>query len=187
MADEPAPSTDAVTAAFNALSADERQRLKRFAYYRMMGVTGLVHHAGGDDLLQEAITRTLEGKRLWNPKNTFFQHLVGCMSSIANELAKEGGRFTELLDRHPSTEEDIHTRLEAKARRLQIRAHMKRLRSRLQGDTLALEVLETLLDEKLPREVLLALKMQPDVYAAARKRIDRAARRLFGPAEDNAR
>jgi len=187
LADEPAPSKEAILAALNALTADERQRLKRFAYYRMLAVTALVHHAGGDDLQQEAITRTLEGKRIWNPKNTFFQHLVSTMSSNANELAKECGRITELQDRHPSTEENIQTRLEAKALRLQIRAHMNRLRSRLQGDTLALEVLETLLDGKPPREALTALRMQPDVYAAARKRIDRAARRLFGPAEESAR
>jgi len=176
------PSREAVQAAIDALSAEERQRLKRFGYWRMARVTGRVRHADGDDLLQEAIARTLEGKRLWNPKHTFFYHLASCMSSIANELAKQGGRLTELIDPdfHPSNDENIQMELEVKA-------HIDRLRKRLQGDTVALEVLQTLLDGEPPREARNALKLQPNIYEAARKRISRAANQLFGPSKDKAR
>jgi hypothetical protein len=177
------PSRDEIIAAFNSLSEEEKRRLKRYAHYRMAFVRGIVHDSDADDLYNEAVARTLEGTRKWKPvrrkivERTIFEHLVRTMSSIANELAKRGVKFTGLLGEHEAEGPDKAA--------VEAREKTDRLRLRLQGDLPALNVLETMLDDKRPAEALKILNIPPNVYAAARKRIFRHAQRLFGPREDN--
>jgi hypothetical protein len=175
------PSAEAIAAALHALvPSGEYERLVRFAHWRLLGIKVWVSDTEAQDLANEAIIRTLEGKRIWNPeKHSLFIHLVRCVSSIANERFKQTGKFAELSDVHASKER-IQPQLEAKL-------NMQRLRTRLRGDKIALSVLETMLDDDPPMEARKALKIPPNVYAAARKRIYRQAKRLFGPAEDKAR
>jgi hypothetical protein len=113
----------------------------RYGDFLVRGIKGWVFDIEADDLLQEAIARTLTGNRQWNRQVTMFTHLFGCMRSIADERAKRaklGGtkredlpkdvhkerfpgdairyepiqaRFTELSDSHPSKEEMHRTDL----------------------------------------------------------------------------
>jgi DNA-directed RNA polymerase specialized sigma24 family protein len=152
----------------------EYEKLMRYAYYRMSGIRGRVFDTDARDLLHEAITRTWKGIRLWNPKKqTLFNHLVGCMRSIGNELSKKGGRFTTSSEWVVSPE-DIHRQFEAKA-------NLQRLRTRLRADTLGLAVLESMLNGETPMEAQASLKIALWDYDAARKRVIRLARRLFRP------
>jgi hypothetical protein len=175
------PSPEVVSAALEALTASgEYERLLRFAHYRMLGVRVWVSDTDAKDLANEAIIRTLEGKRIWDPeKQPLFIHLLGCVSSIANGRFKQAAKFTELSDSHVSKER-IQPQLEAKA-------NIERLRSRLRGDTVALRVLQTLLDGDPPMEAQETLRIPQKVYTAARKRIYRQAVRLFGPGKGKRR
>jgi hypothetical protein len=181
LAEKSPPSAEVLAAALDALTASgEYKRLLRYAHYRLLGVKVWVSDTDATDLANEAIIRTLEGKRIWDStKHPLFIHLLGCVNSMANGRFKQAAKFTELSDVHASKER-IEPQLEAKA-------NIERLRTRLRGDVVGLKVLETLLDGDSPMEAQKVLKIPQFVYAAARKRIYRQAKRLFGPAKDKRR
>lgn len=69
-------------AAIEALDDKEKKSLRRFAYWRMLPISGTVHHSDDNDLYNEAIARTLDGRREWNSaEKTMFQHPLGCISA----------------------------------------------------------------------------------------------------------
>jgi len=79
-----------VDRAINALTPTESLRLQTFANFRIRGHGRAACGRNWEDLLGEALCRTLIGSedtqngRHWNKKVSFTQHLVGAMSSIAN-------------------------------------------------------------------------------------------------------
>jgi hypothetical protein len=177
------PDPDWLAELTRLCQSGEYERLMRYAYYRMRGIRERVVDTDARDLLHEAIARTRigdpiaptrKGIRLWNPKEqTLFNHLLGCMRSIGNELAKKGGRFTASAEWAISPD-DIHGQVEAKA-------NLQRLRARLRGDILALEVLESILDGETPKETQARLRIPSWDYEKGRKRVIRKGRQLFGP------
>ncbi len=76
--------------AIKALTSSELLRLQRFAKFRVRGLGRAASGRDWEDLLGEALYRTLMGAedtqngRHWNRKVTFVQHLAGAMQSIAN-------------------------------------------------------------------------------------------------------
>jgi DNA-directed RNA polymerase specialized sigma24 family protein len=158
-------------AAIDNLSRGDTELLKKYAHAQIMRVNGTVHAADLKDLMQEAMTRTLLRKRTWNRRVPIVQHLMGCMRSIASDWCKQDRRYTELSGSHasiPSSEVEIAGE-----------AFSERLRSRLQGNSVALSVLETLFDDDSPAVVQKALNISDKAYWAARKRIRRQADRLL--------
>lgn len=77
-----------VEAAIRALSDTDAVRLGRFATFRARGLAGRGLGLNGDDLLQEAIKRTLDGDRHWRKTVTFVKHLIETMRSIASHAAE---------------------------------------------------------------------------------------------------
>jgi DNA-directed RNA polymerase specialized sigma24 family protein len=95
------PRFPTVYAALKTLSKTDILKLNRWASRFMLAVRGKVHHSDAGDLVQEALLRTVDERREWNPKVDFLKHLRECMRSIANEWAKKGAREVPLSDAHP--------------------------------------------------------------------------------------
>jgi DNA-directed RNA polymerase specialized sigma24 family protein len=75
--------------AIEALTTEDTERLEQVAKNRIIRIGRRAANLRTEkDLFQEAMTRILEGQRLWCPKNTkFVPFLVGVIWSIASEWA----------------------------------------------------------------------------------------------------
>lgn len=83
----PQYATDAeVKAAVVALSDDEAHVLRRAAEFRARSLVALGLGVDADDLLKEAIARTIAGTRRWRRGISLVQHLKMTMRSIASHL-----------------------------------------------------------------------------------------------------
>ena len=160
-----------VLAAFRALSETDMGRLMGYARSRMVPVRGRLNDADAQDLFHEALVKTLDGTRRWRRGISFTQHLVGCMKSIAHNWFEQGGRNTELSN-------DVQASSPALDSAVDEDIQIERLRQELQADTVALSVLDNFLDGQTPAETQAMLRINEDVYWAARKRIRRRAKLL---------
>lgn len=78
-------ATDAeIEKAIGALRPADLVRLGKVASFRARALTAAGLGQSGEDLLQEAIKRTLAGQRHWRKAIPFVTHLVATMRSIAN-------------------------------------------------------------------------------------------------------
>lgn len=77
-----------VREAVGRLGDADLERLRRYADLRARALAALGLGIGGSDLLQEALSRTLAGKRKWPKSVKFVQHLLGAVRSISSGLAK---------------------------------------------------------------------------------------------------
>ena len=88
---DPAAASNAeIEEAINNLSDAEWRKLKNYASLKALKKGRKAIEADGEDLLSEAITRTLEGERVWKKDKTDFMfHLTTSMDSISSHY-KEG-------------------------------------------------------------------------------------------------
>ena len=92
-----------VVKAIESLSDGQLLKLQRSAKWRIRGLGRMALGRDHKDLLNEAITRTLEGKRTWaKDKVDFPGHLIGAMQSISSGWAdscapKEAAFESELI------------------------------------------------------------------------------------------
>lgn len=94
-------ATDAeVEVAIGALSDADAVRLGRAAKFRARMLAGLGLGIGAEDLLQDAITRTIAGDRRWRKKVSFVKHLIETMRSIASHAREElkGSQIDDIGD-----------------------------------------------------------------------------------------
>lgn len=178
---EPSPSLDEpplpaaevaeCIVALEALYNSDREMRTVQSYSRFMAfsVKGVLRYAHAQDLLHEAIARTLSGKRKWKSQQIdFVTHLRGCMRSIANEYAEEALRY--------SNETPVERRYKEDYSRTLI---FDETRSRLQGHEIALAVFNNLLEGYSPAEIREMLNINLGVYNAARKRVSRCMQEMF--------
>jgi len=84
-----------VERAIEALTSSELLRLRQFAEFRVRGLGRAARGRTGEDLLQEALMRTLIGAedlqkgRHWNKDVDFVGHLTGAMQSISNHWKRQ--------------------------------------------------------------------------------------------------
>lgn len=168
-------------AAWDTLRSNDLIRLDKKAAIRALG-TG----KDGRDLLNEAVLRTLDGRREWPAGVPVTVYLDNAMRSIADEARKELARERPAGDGHdpgsvignyadpgPSVEARVYARLE-------LEAVVERLEARLSGDAQALAVLIGEMEGWSAAELLELEPMNANDYAAARKRLRRAVEREFG-------
>jgi DNA-directed RNA polymerase specialized sigma24 family protein len=84
-----------VEQAIRRLTDNDYRHLGKVADYRSLSLMAIGLGWSGDDLLQEAITRTLEGDRKWPRGVSLMAHLWGTMRSIASHVPDElkGGKI----------------------------------------------------------------------------------------------
>jgi hypothetical protein len=158
----------ACIAAIEALSDTELRILKGFGRF-MACRKGVLYSADGDDLLHEAIARTLGGKRKWIPQQVdFVTHLKGCMRSIAHEYTEKA--ISESKYRSP----------ELNAREHYWRTKFfDRVRADLRPDEIAVTVFDRLLEGHSPAEIRQMLTLDEKDYNAVRKKISRCMQTTF--------
>jgi hypothetical protein len=87
--DDPAPAE--IAGAIEELFNDEANlnKLNDYARYLILGIGRAAEHYDADDLLAEAVSRTLGGERKWNRQAVDITgHLIGVMESISSHRAE---------------------------------------------------------------------------------------------------
>jgi hypothetical protein len=159
-----------VCAAIRNLSTEDIERIQCFARFRLGGQTrpGYVEV---EDLFIEATIRTVERKRRWKCGVSPFNYFVAAMRSIGHQGLKEAVRYEPLNDIFPAVRGEDASAEEASV-------IVARLKEQFCGDAIALDVLESMMDEMRPRRAQQAMDISAKVYWAARKRIRRRAEQL---------
>lgn len=162
-------SPDDCRQALRNLSDEEVRTLHAYASFKMSRIRGRVSYADGIDLLQEAISRTLDGLRRWKPaKIDFPTHLKGTVRSIANaavvDAIREGKAITEIERSRREKDESAD---------YEVRQMFDRTRAHFKNDEIVLKVFELLLLGHSRAEICGKLRLRADAYDAARKRISR--------------
>lgn len=165
-----------ITQAVHGLTDEEHRKLRVAAQIFLYGRSD----QGADDLVNEALVRTYDGRRKWNKTIPFFIHLKGAMRSIAGHGAGKaesvlsleaavgsGDGKGKLLDTvadkgssGPAPEAEI-----AKIR-------IDSLKQAFATDAQALLILDAWAEEMEMKEIL-ELGLSKDEYNAATKRIRR--------------
>jgi DNA-directed RNA polymerase specialized sigma24 family protein len=170
-----------IRAAIESLTRDDLLRLRQFAVWRMRG---LGRNGGGrdhEDLIQEAVVRTVAGDRRWNQRAvTLAAHLVGAMRSISNHWATEvsvrageglpDSAGVALIEQLASAAIDPETELAAKQ-------EIKAIEKLLAGDAAAVRVLDCIRRGLSGPETQLATGYSRTEYETVMKRIRRKLRR----------
>jgi hypothetical protein len=164
---------DSIEKAIEELSDAEVVRLQRFGDIQLVGCrfrSGEIRN--GTDCLQEAITRTLEGKRIWKPnKVNFFTHLLGAIRSIGDHWRKQArrGQLLDLLiHREAETKNQEHHRY------YEI---VDRLRQLFSEDQEVLHLIHLHLHRYTGPEIQKQLQIGPQEYETRMKRLYRKARK----------
>ena len=160
-----------------SLPAARLLRLKRYAKWRIRGIPGRTLGREEQDLIEEALIATAEGRRVWKEGVDFFQHLQGAIRSISTswrEKAVEEYLESELT--HPG---DVTTPLERPAmsadpeRTLEAKEKLEQVRNLFANDATASQVIELLGLEYTGKEIQSQLGISEREFGAAAKRIRR--------------
>ena len=170
--------------AINALTSSDLLRLQRFAKFRVRGLGRAASGRDWEDLLAEALHRTLMGTkdkesgRHWNRSVTFVQHLAGAMSSIASlwkRQFKEKNTFliSELSvhGKEYSPFDDVPSGCTAADEHLIRRSEEDQVFSLLQDSPDASHVFRGLADGLKKTEIISRYGLDEKRYAAAVRRI----------------
>jgi CheY-like chemotaxis protein len=168
------------------LTKTERLRLQRFAEFRVRGLGRAARGRTWEDLLAEAVLRTLIGAegtqkgRRWNKNVDFVMHLTGAMRSISSSWKR---KFTEmeayLISELPTHDaegreqslDNVASGQTAADQSLIEKSEEDRILTMFKDDLEATEVLRGLLDGLKKAEILSKFGLGETKYVAALKRI----------------
>lgn len=173
--------------AINALTRSELLRLQRIAKFRIRGIGRAARGRDWEDLLEEAVYRTLIGAkdaqngRHWNRRVSFAQHLKGAVWGIADYWKKQfkdertylvsellthdaEGHDYSLIENVPSTEVPADQHLIDKDEK-------ERILVLFEDDREALLLLQGLIDGLKKTEIMSRHGLDEKKYAAALRRI----------------
>jgi CheY-like chemotaxis protein len=176
-----------VDRAIRALTSTELLRLQKFSKFR---IRGLGRAAGGrdwEDLLAEALLRTLIGAedtqsgRHWNKKVSFAHHLTWAISSIADvwkrQFKEKNIYLVSELESHDAHEQQrspldkVASRQVSADQRLIEEDEGNRVLTRFEDDPEAKDVLQGLMDGQQKKQIMLRCGLDEKTYAAVVKRI----------------
>ena len=83
-----AAALEEVDAALQALTEADYGRLWSFAKARILRIGGAADGRNHEDLLAEAVRRTLDGQRRWYQRVNIVEHLFGAMRSVSSHWAE---------------------------------------------------------------------------------------------------
>lgn len=170
------PAVDMVRAAVERLTTEDRIRL--------LLVAKVFDPHRHEDLLQEAVSRTLSGERKWRDGVALYWHLHQAMRSIAWDWHKkldenlvlesqcgENGRNASLLAEAEATTPDPERQAAA-------RLMLESIVEACESDPIVLGLLTGKLQGKTGREIREELSLSQKDFSAAAQRLRRSAKAL---------
>lgn len=132
-----------------------------------------------NELISDAIARTLNGDRQWNLKLTIIQHLIGVMRSIAGDQRRTKSTKNEVLT-SDLDHEDYQTPFEAadstdETTQIDNQIAVEKIITLFEGDNDSTMVLKGLLLGEKRSQTILKTGLSEQAYGSARKRITRKA------------
>ena len=174
-----------VVAAIGAMSTADTLRLSKVSAFRARALAALSLGVSANDLMQEAITRTIKGDRRWRKSVKFVTHLSKTIRSIASHAPEELRGGTVL----PATSDDPEGRLDGIAlrslrpdgeRAAAANEQLRRIASRFEDDTEVGLVLESLASGMSGPEIQADLQITPTQYETIVTRLRRGVGRREG-------
>ncbi len=175
-----------VDRAIEALTPPELLQLQRFAAFRVRGLGRAARGRNEEDLLGEALLRTLIGAesiegRHWNRNVDFVQHLTGAMRSISSSWKRQAGEneaycASEVLvingaGQKISPLESVPSGEAAPDRRLVAEEEVAKIFSLFREDKEATQVLQGWFDDLKRNEIMQKYGLDENQWGAAVKRI----------------
>jgi len=186
--EEHAATQEEIEAAIESLTEEEEGNLLLSARRRISVIGKATLGNGPEDLLQEAITATLEGKRRWNKQGgvPFCLHLIGAMRSISSHWLEqfdedEASLETDLL--RQTDEGDVFNPMLGVAsetpsveRQMIVREQVERLLSLVSSRELATLIVEGMREGMKSSEIKELLELDRKQYETEMTWIRRKAR-----------
>jgi DNA-directed RNA polymerase specialized sigma24 family protein len=177
-----------VDTAVRALTRADLHRLRSFAFFRARRLGPAGFGLGPQDLIQQALLKTLEGQRSWNKGSvSFLGHLMGVIRSDVShhgEQARANPPVRTEADMPRKTEDDSPGPLELLPDRAAspesseaAKQEIERIRGLFGDDTLVTLLIDGLAEGMKGPEIQEALGVSRAEYEAAMKRLRRGARR----------
>jgi len=165
-------STEKLCAAIEGLSTEDLVRLHL--------VARVFDPHRYEDLLQEAVTRTLAGDRTWRDGVELVWHLHECMRSIAWDWSKKRDENLILASQCGNGDADILAGVEAPTpnpeRQAAARLTLERIIEKCGSDPVVLGLISGKLQGKTGREIREELNLNERDFLAAAQRLRRSAR-----------
>jgi RNA polymerase sigma-70 factor (ECF subfamily) len=161
---EPEHATpEEAAAALEKLGQADRIRLRSLARNRLYG-----QNSDWEDLLQEALTRILEGTRKWPRDVPLIAFIAGVMRSLAGEYRKQQRQARSEAETTPLVSTNPGPDNEAEAR-----AEIKAIESHFGDDDDALAVVMARFEGYSPEEIQAMFNLTETRYDSTLKRIRR--------------
>lgn len=185
--DQRAATLEEVHAAVSALSVTDLLRLKKYAEARFRMIGRAAMGSSYEDLLQEAVSLTLGGRRRWNKQAVdFLGHLTGVIRSISSHLAErfdpaEAELETEMISINDegvtrSPIENAPSELANPEQNLAAKDEIEKIKALFANDTVAIQVIEGWQLGQTLNEIEKARDISKHECEAAVRRIRRALR-----------
>jgi DNA-directed RNA polymerase specialized sigma24 family protein len=181
-----------VREAIGSLTDAELTRLGRYAWWRVQAIGKGARGNKHEDLLQEAIVRTLDGRRTWNRSAVdFIGHLIGVIRSIASEWAEslEAERHeeplleTELVRNPDGTDVNPFQSVVSPApgfeKTFEAQDSVSFIREFFRDDPEVLEIMEGLAAELKGPEICEILGISRTAYETVMRRLRRSLPKIF--------
>ncbi|PWK49886.1 hypothetical protein [Pleionea mediterranea] len=133
-----------------------------------------------DELISEAVSRTLEGVRRWNGKYTIVQHLIGVIKSISSDQRRKKGAQVEVMVEDLGSEMALieSTVSDSDNNTFDMLHHQKTIEAifnEFKCDEVVRSVLTGCLNGENRAETIISANLSEKQYDAAKKRITRKA------------
>ena len=161
-----------VMSAVEQLSTADTLRLRSAAKFLTAGLGQSRRGESWEDLLQEAILRSLTGERKWPYQLAFRTFLIGAMRSIASSWAKR----TPL---ESVSEFEPFSNAESIINSVAANALLDAVTKQLGDDEIALRILDCMMTGMNGPHIIEHLGLTPHQYQSAAKRIRRKAVKLL--------
>ena len=195
MPEESAATPAEITAAMEVLTSADLLRLRAYSRCRVRGLGRKAAGRTETELLADAMTATLAGRRRWNKEKVDFAgHLIGAMRSISNhwrtqskpadeatlesdllQITEEGDVLSPLdlvLSKDPTPNDE----LEAKESRREATERVQAIEKAFATDHVISLILRGLREGMTPAEVRSELELSQTEYETAMKRLRRRMR-----------
>lgn len=178
---EPEALRERLNQELNALPPGKYLKLMSYATWRMKPLGHKANGRAPQDLLQDALLATLEGRRHWRDDVDLFRHLIGVMRSISTAWRKKVGE--ELLESDLATDENerpLNSLVAASDPEKSLIAdeELKAIQALFAKDIVCLVILDHLRNGLPAKKSQELLNLEASEYCAAVKKIRRRLARF---------